>query len=82
MIVTVLRAFVAGFFVGNGPPHFVEGSTGRTVDPGPFGEGAVVNVVSGWFLMLIGALAWNSPTSPPTRGRPGRQRHWVCSPSG
>ncbi|RIQ20921.1 hypothetical protein [Jiangella rhizosphaerae] len=64
MIVTVLLAFVAGFFAGNGLPYFVEGSTGRTVNPGPFGDGAVVNVVSGWFLLVIGALAWHFADVP------------------
>ncbi|TDC50803.1 hypothetical protein E1212_13705 [Jiangella ureilytica] len=58
MIVTVLLAFVAGFFAGNGLPYYVEGSTGRTTNPSPFGEGAVVNVLTGWAGLVVAGLAW------------------------
>ncbi|MBB5788655.1 hypothetical protein [Jiangella mangrovi] len=58
MILTVLLAFVAGFFAGNGLPYYMEGSTGRTTNPSPFGEGAVVNVLVGWTGLVIAALAW------------------------
>ncbi|PZF80171.1 hypothetical protein [Jiangella anatolica] len=58
MILTVLLAFVAGFFAGNGLPYYVEGSTGRTTNPSPFGDGAVVNVVTGWGGLVIAGFAW------------------------
>ncbi|WP_026876387.1 hypothetical protein [Jiangella gansuensis] len=64
MLTTVLLAFVAGFFAGNGLPYYVEGSTGNTINPGPFGDGAVINVVTGWGLFVIAAVAWHFADVP------------------
>jgi hypothetical protein len=59
VLTTLLVAFVAGFFLGNGLPYYVAGSTGEGVNPSPFPKTAPVNVVNGWALMLIGAVAWH-----------------------
>jgi hypothetical protein len=59
MPTTVLLAFAAGFFAGNGLPYFVAGSTGDGGNPAPFGDSAVVNVVMGWAAMfVIAAICW------------------------
>ncbi|TDE11780.1 hypothetical protein [Jiangella asiatica] len=58
MLLTTLLAFVAGFFAGNGLPYYMEGSTGRTTNPSPFGHGATINVVIGWFGLVIAGVAW------------------------
>jgi hypothetical protein len=56
MIWTVLTAFVAGFFVGNGLPYYVAGSTGESVNPSPFPKSPSTNVVVGWAGMLLGGV--------------------------
>ncbi|MFG1626324.1 hypothetical protein [Kribbella sp. NPDC049227] len=57
MLTTVLLALVAGFFVGNGLPYYMLGSTGNT-NPTPFGQSAAVNVVVGWVAFVIAAICW------------------------
>ncbi|WP_205856456.1 hypothetical protein, partial [Phytoactinopolyspora endophytica] len=59
MALTILLAFVAGFFAGNGLPYYAEGSTGRRPNPSPFGDGAVVNVVTGTACFAIALVAWS-----------------------
>lgn len=64
MITTALLAFVAGFFAGNGIPYYVHGSTGQKINPGPFGDGATINVVTGWVMFIIAAVAWHFADVP------------------
>lgn len=60
MLTTVLLAFAAGFFAGNGLPYYVAGSTGESGNPGPFKDSAVGNVVTGWTaVFVIAALCWH-----------------------
>ena len=56
MLVTMLCAFAAGFFIGNGAPYYVAGSLGEATNPSPFPNSPLVNVVVGWAGMLIGGL--------------------------
>lgn len=59
MLTTVALAFMAGFFVGNGLPYYILGSTGGT-NPTPFGQSAAVNVVVGWVAFIVAAICWHS----------------------
>jgi hypothetical protein len=59
MLVTILCAFVAGFFVGNGLPYYIAGSTGEGTNPSPFSDSASVNVLVGLGALGIGALGWH-----------------------
>jgi uncharacterized membrane-anchored protein YitT (DUF2179 family) len=59
MLTTVALAFMAGFFVGNGLPYYILGSTGGT-NPTPFGQSAAVNVVVGWVAFIVAAICWRS----------------------
>ncbi|GAA5189786.1 hypothetical protein GCM10023322_43270 [Rugosimonospora acidiphila] len=59
MFGTVTLALVAGFFVGNGLPYYVSGSTGDGRHPGPFPDSPVVSVLSGWGAFVIAAVAWS-----------------------
>lgn len=58
MITTVLLAYLAGFFAGNGLPYYHLGSTGRT-NPTPFVQSATVNVTIGWVAFVIAATCWH-----------------------
>ncbi|GAA5125776.1 hypothetical protein [Pseudonocardia adelaidensis] len=57
MMTTVLLALAAGFCAGNGLPYYNLGSTGG-LNPTPFGESAVVNVVVGWVMFVVAAICW------------------------
>lgn len=59
MVTTVVLALVAGFFVGNGLPYYLLGSTGGT-NPTPFGQSAAVNVAVGWVAFVVAAFCWHS----------------------
>src|SRR5262245_41123044 len=59
MLVTIICAFVAGFFVGNGLPYYTAGSLGEGTNPSPFSDAASVNVVVGLVALGIGALSWH-----------------------
>lgn len=58
MIQSVLAAFVAGFFAGNGLPYYIAGSTGEGVNPSPFRDAPAVNVGVGWVGVGLGFVAW------------------------
>lgn len=47
------RGFIAGFFAGNALPYYVEGSTGRDLNPGPWGDHAAVSVLGSGVIALI-----------------------------
>ena len=57
MALTITLAFVAGFFAGNGLPYYTEGSAGRGVNPSPFPNSAVVNVIVGWFALVVAGVS-------------------------
>jgi hypothetical protein len=57
MVLTIALAFVAGFFAGNGLPYYTEGSAGRGVNPSPFPDSSVVNVIVGSTALLIAGVA-------------------------
>jgi hypothetical protein len=59
MLVTIISAFVAGFFAGNGLPYYVAGSTGEGTNPSPFSDSASVNVLVGLGALAIGAVSWH-----------------------
>lgn len=63
-MITIGLAFTAGFFVGNGLPYYVQGSVGRGVNPSPFPDSPTINVVVGWFAILIGATCWHVADVP------------------
>jgi hypothetical protein len=56
MILTAVVAFLAGFFLGNGLPYYVQGSVGRGVNPSPFPDSPAVNVTVGWVALIIGGI--------------------------
>jgi hypothetical protein len=56
--ITVLLAFVAGFFAGNGLPYYVQGSLGEGRNPSPFPDRPAVAVVTGVGCFLIAGTAW------------------------
>jgi len=59
MALSILLAFAGGFFVGNGAPYYVAGSTGDGVNPSPFPQMPWVNVLVGWSGMVLGVvLCW------------------------
>jgi hypothetical protein len=58
MLTTLALAFVAGFFLGNGLPYYVQGSTGDGHHPGPFRDTPAVSVLVGCFAFAIAAAAW------------------------
>jgi len=58
MLTTIGLAFVAGFFLGNGMPYYVQGSTGDGRHPGPFRDGPAVSVLIGCIAFAIAAAAW------------------------
>ncbi|WP_051367328.1 hypothetical protein [Hamadaea tsunoensis] len=53
---TITLAFLAGVFGANGVPHFVRGITRETY-PSAFGYGPVVNLVAGWLMFVLAAVA-------------------------
>jgi hypothetical protein len=57
-LATIVLALVAGFFVGNGLPYYVAGSTGEGINPSPFPDTPRVNVLAGCAAVAIGAVAW------------------------
>jgi hypothetical protein len=65
--------FIAGAFLANGVPHFVQGICGNTFQtpfarPRAVGESsAVVNVARGWFNFMVGGalLRYFLPPLPP-----------------
>jgi hypothetical protein len=59
MVTTVVLAFLAGFWGGNGLPYFVAGSTGDGRNPGPFADSAAGNVLVGWVMVVGAALFWH-----------------------
>ena len=58
MVITVVLAFVAGFFAGNGLPYYLQGSIGEGRNPSPFRDIPVVSVVTGWGGFVIAGVAW------------------------
>jgi hypothetical protein len=58
MALTIVAAFIAGFFVGNGLPYYAAGSTGEGQNPSPFPDKPVANVVVGWIAMILGAASF------------------------
>jgi len=71
-----LAHFIAGAFLANGVPHFVQGICGNTFQtpfarPRGVGESsALVNVIWGWFNFVVGGvLLWIFfPPLPPPPG--------------
>jgi len=59
MLATVLLCLVAGFFVGNGLPYYVAGSTGQAISPSPFPQRPATNVLVGCAAMALGGLLWS-----------------------
>lgn len=59
MWITIVLAFVAGFFAGNGLPYYAQGSTGDGRNPAPFPDSPLVSVLTGWSAFIIAAVAWN-----------------------
>ncbi|GAA3293914.1 hypothetical protein [Streptomyces cinereospinus] len=59
MLGTVLLAFAAGFWAGNGLPYYVAGSTGDRTAPSPFRPSAVTNVLTGWLMLLVAGVCWH-----------------------
>ena len=59
MPLAIVLGFVAGFFLGNGIPYYIGGSTGSGVSPSPFPQTPTVNVAVGWIALVIGAVAWS-----------------------
>jgi hypothetical protein len=55
---TILLAFVAGFFAGNGLPYYLRGSVGDGRNPSPFRDSPAVSVVVGWGAFAIAGVAW------------------------
>ncbi len=69
-----LAHFIAGAFLANGVPHFVQGACGnkfQTPFAKPRGAGessAIVNVIWGWFNFLVGGVLLRiffAPLPPP-----------------
>lgn len=60
MVRVLIIGFVAGILAGNGVPYFVRGITGQKHQT-PFGNpsSAVVNVVWGWFSLLVAVVLWH-----------------------
>jgi hypothetical protein len=58
MVTTVCLAFVAGFFLGNGLPYYVQGSTGDGKHPAPFPDSPAVSVLVGCLAFAVAAVAW------------------------
>jgi hypothetical protein len=58
MLPTVLLGFVAGFFAGNGLPYYTEGSIGHGVNPSPFRQSPVANVILGCAAFVVAGIAW------------------------
>ena len=58
MPLTVLLAFAAGFFAGNGLPYYLQGSLGEGRNPSPFPDRPAVAVVTGVGCFLIAGAAW------------------------
>src|SRR4051794_14017917 len=48
--------FAAGFWAGNGLPHYVAGSTGDSTGPGPFRPSATADVLCGWMMLAAAAV--------------------------
>jgi hypothetical protein len=59
MLTTIGLAFVAGFFLGNGLPYYVQGSTGDGRHPGPFPDRAWVSVLVGCVAFATAGIAWH-----------------------
>lgn len=59
MLATLLLAFAAGFFGGNGLPYYTAGSTGEGASPSPFRASAAGNVLNGVALLAIGVVCWH-----------------------
>jgi peptidoglycan/LPS O-acetylase OafA/YrhL len=59
MLTTIGLAFVAGFFLGNGLPYYLQGSTGEGRHPAPFPDRPWVSVVVGCVAFAIAAVAWH-----------------------
>jgi uncharacterized membrane protein len=57
MTLTIVAAFVTGFFAGNGLPYYFAGSTGEPRNPSPFADSTTVNVVVGCVALLIAAAS-------------------------
>jgi hypothetical protein len=55
---TILLAYLAGFFAGNGLPYYYLGSTGQT-HPTPFGRSPTVNVAVGCVAFAIAVVCWH-----------------------
>ncbi|MDA0565345.1 hypothetical protein LG943_13625 [Streptomonospora sp. S1-112] len=60
MVLTAALGLLGGLLVGNGVPHFAAGVTGRPY-PSVAGNGPVANAVSGWGLLVLGALVLTRP---------------------
>jgi hypothetical protein len=58
MPLTVLLAFVAGFFAGNGLPYYLQGSVGEGRNPSPFPDRPAISVATGWGAFVIAGVAW------------------------
>jgi hypothetical protein len=58
-LITVVLAFVAGFFAGNGLPYYAQGSVGYGRNPGPFPDSPMVSVLGGWGAFVVAAVALN-----------------------
>ena len=58
MFSTIALTFVAGFFGGNGLPYYVAGSHGEGINPGPFADTPVANVLMGCSCLAIAGACW------------------------
>src|SRR5262249_16119880 len=57
MVVTIILAFMAGFWSINGIPHYLTGIMGQEA-PTPFGKSSVVNLFEGYAAFLVGGVFW------------------------
>jgi hypothetical protein len=57
MLVTIILAFMAGYWSANGIPHYITGIMGQE-HLSPLGKSAVVNLLEGWGSFIIGGIFW------------------------
>lgn len=55
MLVSIIAGFLAGVFIGNGVPHFVQGVT-RGTYPCLFGNSSLPNLVAGWASFVVAGV--------------------------